>query len=435
MTPRRKNAIEKRLDLIEDLWNGFAQNPDSRLCRWLVTPAEARLIEAFVEFQNEEGSEVPDLFLRLDAPFASAERHGFTLRDAVARQYEDVRQPLRDEGFPADWNPPAAQSGETGIAALVRVLGSFRQHCSGMMEHLAVAILPTRIDDPKAWAAWVQALLKAPLPSGVRVLVTDDPGTPALAKLAEAEPRLVQSIRPELDLPAAYMDLARGDGRLHPGVLFRLNFLALTQAAATGASPARIQELSANAIGIAKEQGWPSMEAAIQMTLASACLGAGNSAGALAAYQSAGTAAQAAAKNGDPAGPKLIVHARLAEGSALISAGRAKDAAPLYEESAAMAAQLPDPFLTMESWRMAAYCHEAGKRVEDSWRCGNLALDAAAKLKPSDRAASPLPHVGHGMLRVIGRGNRELIAHVQKRMTELLGPDWAQPKEGGVAPA
>ncbi len=431
MLPARKNAIEKRLDVIEDLWNAFAQQPSARLCRWLVTPSEGRLIEAFVEFQSEEASDVPDFFIRFDEPFESPDRHGFVLRDALAKKYEEVRPRLREEGIEADWQCPAPVASETDQAAFLRALGSLRSYCGSMMELLVAALLPTRIENPGAWQVWIQRLVKANAPAGIRYMVTDDIGHPALAEVAETESILVQTVQPKLNMEMAYLDLARGDGRLHPGVMFRLNFLALTQAASAG-SMDKVKELAASALGIAQQQGWKTMESAVQMTVASACLSARDVAGAMAAYQAAGAAANQAAKSGDPAAPKVILHAKLAEGSALISANRYRDAAAVYEEAAGMAAQLNDPFLGMESWRMAAYCHAATKDTEKSWRCGNLALDAAEKLKAEDRPQSPLPHVGRGMLRVIEGGNRELTEHVHRRMTALLGPAWRVAEEGGV---
>jgi hypothetical protein len=431
MLPPRKNAIEKRLDVLEDLWNGFAQNPGPRLCRWLVTPAESRMVEAFVEFQNEESSDVPDFFIRFNEPFEAPERYGFVLREALAAKYQEVRPRLLEEGVETNWQCPPLLANENDQAAFLRALDSFRAEC-GSSELLVAALLPTRIDDPAAWQGWIHKLIKTPAPAGVRYLVADSMESPALGKLAEKETVLVQTILPELNMPAAYLDLAKGDGRIHPGVLFRLNFLALTQAASTG-NMAKIKELATAATGIAQKEGWKTMESVVQMTVASACLSARDVAGALAAYKAAGAVANQGARNGDPAAPKVILHAKLAEGSALISASQFRDAASVYEEAASMATQLNDPFLCMESWRMAAYCHEGDKNVEKSWRCGNLALDAAEKIKADDRPKSPLPHVGRGMLRVVGRGNRELTEHVHRRMTALLGQDWKAAEEGGTA--
>jgi len=434
MLPPPKNAVEKRLDVLEDLWNGFAQNPAPRLCRWLVTPAESRMIEAFVEFQNEESSDVPDFFIRFNEPFESPDRYGFVLRDALASKYEEVRPRLNEEGIETNWQCPTAVPNEGDQVAFLRALSSFRAEIGPTSELLVAALLPTRIEDSGAWQAWIQKLLRANTPSGIRYLVTDSVDGQALAKLAEKETALVQTIRPELNMPAAYLELARGDGRLHPGVLFRLNFLALTQAA-SGGDMAKLKELAAAATGVAQKEGWKTMESVVQMTMASACLAASDVAGALAAYKAAGATANQAAQNGDPAAPKVILHAKLAEGSALLSASQYRNAASVYEEAAGMATQLNDPFLTMESWRMAAYCHEGDKNVEKSWRCGNLALDAAEKIKAEDRSKSPLPHVGRGMLRVVGRGNRELNEHVHRRMTDLLGREWKATEEGGPVPA
>ena len=66
MSDTKKNAIEQRLDHIEALWNAFADKPDARRCRWLVSIDERRMIDVFVEVQYDESGAVPDVFVRLE---------------------------------------------------------------------------------------------------------------------------------------------------------------------------------------------------------------------------------------------------------------------------------------------------------------------------------------------------------------------------------
>ena len=80
--------------------------------------------------------------------------------------------------------------------------------------------------------------------------------------------------------------------------------------------------------------------------------------------------------------------------------------------------------MAMESWRMAAYCHEGVQQFDTSWRCGQRALEAAARLAPDARRTSTLPFVGQGLLRLLPPRDTERAAAVRERMTALAGPDW-----------
>ena len=135
----------------------------------------------------------------------------------------------------------------------------------------------------------------------------------------------------------------------------------------------------------------------------------------------------AAAAQGDPTGPKLVLQSKLAEGAALVSEDQHAEAAKVYEEAAGLAEQLQDHMMTMESWRMAAYCHEISKQIEPSWRCGHAALDAAERLDADIRSTSTLPFVGQGLLRLVPQQNPEMANAIRERMNTLVGPDWERP--------
>ena len=433
MVTTRKNAIEQRLETIESLWNEFAEDKEARLCRWLVDEDEARMIEVFVEYQNEEGSRVPDLFVRFDEPFSDVERHGFTLSESLRSKYEEIREGIAKEGIASDWKCPAVNPGESGTAAFVRCCASFHQHYKSIVVNLVAVFLPQSVTSPRDWQNWLLGLVKSGLPANVRVAVVDSLATPMIEELAKALPAQVKTIRPELNMAAAFLELARGDDKGGAGTSFRLNFVALTQAAAKG-DFAKARQCAASALAIAQEHGWPQMEVAVHMALAGTQLGANQPNDAITAYRAAGTIAAASAKRGDAVAPKLILQSKLGEGAALLSDARHAEAAKIYEEAATIAQKSEDHLMGMESWRMAAYCHEQCKEIEASFRCGSLALDTAERLDPQIRANSTLPYVGQGLLRVLepkGRIFRRMTREsetrarqVHARMVRLAGPDW-----------
>jgi uncharacterized protein involved in type VI secretion and phage assembly len=83
-----KNAIERRLCVLIALWNEFAENPEARMLRWLVDQEEARMIDVFLEGQDEAGGDVPHLLIRFDEPFEDATTQRFSLVQSL--QQKDV---------------------------------------------------------------------------------------------------------------------------------------------------------------------------------------------------------------------------------------------------------------------------------------------------------------------------------------------------------
>ena len=175
-----KNAIEERLDTIETLWNGFAEDKEARLLRWLVDADESRMIDIFLEVQNEEGSTVPDLFIRFDEPFEAPDLYGFTLRESLRAKYEEIREPIRQENIDAAWQCPSTQSGEIGIQAFLRACQSLQKHYETLMANLVIALMPRKIADDTARRRWLTQLAAAPLTFPIKFMVVDSLEQPVL---------------------------------------------------------------------------------------------------------------------------------------------------------------------------------------------------------------------------------------------------------------
>jgi hypothetical protein len=428
-----KNPIEQRLDILTGLWNEFAENPEARVLRWLVDADEARIVEAFLAVQEEGGGEVPDLFVRIDAPFERAEQHGFSLIEALRAWYEGERPGLEAAGIDARWAPPAVRPGTMDARAFKQCCDDFQGYYKHLAQNLVIALFPEQVRSLDQWVAWLRKLAALDVSPTVRFMVVDSVAAPVLDALQDAEPTRVVSVAPELDMPGAMMEIARNVPGNHPGNTFRRYFVALTTAAERG-DVAAAAEAADRALAIATEQRWPQMQVVVHMAMGGVHLGQSAVDDALGRYRTAAGLADAAAEGGDPAGPKLLLNARLAEGSALIAGGRLDEASQVYEQAAQLAGQQQDHLMTMESWRMAAYCHEAVKRPEPSLRCGLRGLDAAEQLEPEMRKSSTLPFLGAGLLRVAeqirGAKDREL----RHRMDVLAGSGWEQSVPEAPAP-
>jgi len=425
----KKNAIEKRIDELTDIWNEFAQNPETRALRWLLVADEARMIDLFLEMQNEEISDIPDLFIRFEAPFENPAHYGFILRQALCDQYEESREDIGQEGLATDWTCPLPQPGD--LPTFINSCRSFGEHYSELMENLVVALIPETVADASAWEQWLLDLVNAELPPNLKIMVVDFLDSPALERLAQEAEERVQSVAPALDMPGAMEELVRDVPGHGPGHTFRRLFVALTNAAEAGALN-KCQKAADSALAIATKEKWPQMQVVIHMALGGAFIGAGKFDDALASYQKSEQIAVAANEAEDPAAPKLMLQSKMAQGSALIGQSRYADAAAVYESAAALAENQQDHFMILENWRMAAYCQEKLEQIDRSWDAGQLAIQAAEKMDDDLRANSTLPYVGQGLLRIAEKRDDSKGAEmVEQRMVALIGPDWKAKLEPG----
>jgi tetratricopeptide (TPR) repeat protein len=418
-----RNAIERRLGMLDEHWNTFAESP-AVLLRWSCTADDAQMVDGWIGMQHEGAGEVPDFLVRFDLPFDGPERYGFTLRGALERQYDASRDELARAGHPADWRAPDLVPGESDVSALLRCCASFQAYHARLMLTVALVLAPEPAPDADAWQRWLYGLVGAPVPAGVRFLVLDPAEEPRLDALCQAQPERIVSQRLALEMPAAREELARNAAGADPGSQLRVHLVALTSAAG-GGDLARAHGAAQQALAIAARQGWPAMQMAVHMALGAAYLGGGHTEHTLAAYRAAQRSALATEQAGDPAGPRLRVQAALAEGAALVSAGRFGEAAPVYEAAAPLASASGDPLLIVEAWRMGGYCHEAAGDPQSAWRCGAAALEAGETLDPAARQASTLPWAGQMMMRLADRWSFPVGADaVRRQMAGLMGPEW-----------
>lgn len=421
----RKNAIERRIETLADIWSAFAEDREPRMLRWRVDDGNARMVELFIDLQNEEVGTTPDLFVRFELPFESPETYGPQLRSHLIEQYEGVRAALAEEGLPADWSCPEPDAGMSGVQAFAAACASFRQHHEGGMMILALVLMPSRIADAGAWRDWLRSFLDCEIAATVRVVTIDRAEQPVLDELCGAEPERIRTQSPDVDMAGAVEELAKSAEASGPGHDFRKHLVTMTHAGDKG-NLRMARRAGRSALKIARQENWLDMQVVVNVTMGALYLAKGVADKALEAYREAGRVALRAEKEGHPAGPKLVLQTHFAGASALLSEGRYDEAAPIYEHAGPIAAKQGDAMMEMEAWRMAAYCHESEDRPKEAWRLGKKALDAGARLDAEQRRASTLPYAAQGLLRVLEKhkSDQGYDEPVRTRMAGLLGADW-----------
>ncbi len=421
-----KNPVERRVERISQHWCEFRENKEARILRWLVATEGTRLVDVFLELQNEEVSEIPDLFVRFTPPFDDADQYGFGLRDFLLEEYESIQQDIADdEEVPSDWKCPSPVESRD-IETFVTCCDSFRQYYDELMDHLVVVLQPTEVSDEDAWRRWLSGLLRYDVPEEVRFLIVEETHAASLDQIAAASQGRMVTQKLPLAVPAMHMELLRQVPGSGPGFAFQRHFMTLSNAAGSGNVSAARHSADC-ALRIATQQNWTSLQTVIHMLLGAAYTVQGDGKQVLAAFRQA---QKAVAGKDDETSKKLLVQGRLSEAAALIEQEQWEEAADVYTDTAPLAKEVDDQFAHLECWRMAAYCHEARRQYDQSWQCGNEALKLGEAADQPSREESTLSDAAKGMLRVSKqpefKDERQLL---EEKLDNLFGADWKQKLE------
>ncbi|HYO65174.1 MAG TPA: hypothetical protein VEU33_03750 [Archangium sp.] len=420
----RKNAVERRFELLHDQWTEFAQQSEARLMRWVVAPDEVRMVEAFLRKEEDERTgECPDLFLRFDEPFEDAGRYGHSLREALVKRVEESRAGLEKEG--AVWECPPVAERDTGLESFLRACGSLRHHYEGVCEHLVAVLVPTQVVEANAWRKWLVGAVEQAQGPHVRLVVLDDARTLDLEPLAKKLPGKVVTVAARLDMARAMEELSQEAGHLDtPGGRFR-DVLVRMSTAATKGDVGKVERLGEQAVALAREQGWHSLTVAAHFVVGGALLSAQRPQEALAHYQKAEDAAARAQGQGDTQGASLRLKSRMALGCVQVTMEQYPRAAVLYEETAPLACELKDALMELECWRMASWCWEMGKEWKKAWACGRRAWEVGLGMEALTREGSTLPFLGEALVRLSQQLQGESTARqMESEVVSVLGENW-----------
>jgi hypothetical protein len=261
------------------------------------------------------------------------------------------------------------------------------------------------------------------MPASVRIVVIDDIDAPVLAALEPDAEGLVASVPAELTMADAMVELAKAGGTAGPDGQFRVNFATLGQALGAG-DFARAEQSANNAIAIARENGWTHLVAAVHFAMGAGLLNAGRPLEAVERYREVDAAGAQVEGEGEPLGTRLRMQGAFATGAAYVAAAAWDDGARVYEGAVPLTEALGEPLMTVDAWRMAAYCREQKRDTEGAWDFGHRALIAGEAIPPDQRPTSMLPYAGDALLRLAGSSRAHADA-VHRRMVELTGtPDW-----------
>lgn len=438
------NPIRRRFAWLHDQWVAFAENPEARVLCWQLQEDELGMFDAFLAVESDDQiGELPDLFLRLSAPFEQEGSYGFGLREELwqASQELGAADDAELSGV-VPWRPALLTQKSVGTSSFMAACESFHSHYQ-LPGQLALVLNPSQVSDVAGFARWLLAAARQ-MPATLRFIVLDAVRKPELSPLLAADPKRMVLQAAELDMPRALADTSRNAGGLDtPGGMFRQLFV--TFSGALGRQElGQAEQLAQRALEIAAAQGWHALGLPIHMALATAYAGAERMQDAHARLVTAEQMAKAGALAGDPSCAKLGLQARMARGSLWIGERKYADAAQHYEQTLPEAQALGDPLLIVDCLRLASFCREQDGDLRAGLRHGVAVTEYARGLDFATRKTSTLPFVGEAMKRLAKksalraeatRTASEIDQLMQEPMEEVDETAPAAERASGISPS
>lgn len=410
------NPVEKRLKKAAQAWENLLAQDEVRLGRLLGTVDDRQLFETFLMLEAEPEGQLPDLFLRFDAPFTRPDLYVLSL-------IEKIEAATRGDETITPYQAPQPTAGMNPADAWIRVVEDFVAKQGSAFEAIGFYLEPSAIGPAHDWMRFLFAIAKhARHPEKARHLVWDSLEAPLLAPLCDADKVRIATERVDLDMYGALNEIAAQGDDGSDGAVFRRHFTALSTSAGKGDMTAA-ESHGKKALNLAQTQGWNTLQVAVYVALAAGRLGAKDFKQAYASYDKGREAAEAATAQGDASGPKLELQAWAGKASTLIAMGDFDRACLDYESMAQKAESQGDDRMALEGWRMAAYCREARHDWDGSFERNAKAVKAAERMKPEEREASTLPYVGQAFTRITQKTHKEQARPIREYFDKLM-PGW-----------
>ncbi len=457
---KTKNAITRRIDLLQNLWDAFIRSTESGCCCcWSVLQEERSMIDTFFQVNAHESSDTPDIFLKLESPFTNINTYGELLSQELATLIDADREDLAADGIFIDWQIKYRADSKNHAVGFLREFFHFA-HSIELEEGKVIAFLaPASISNPKAWNQWWKNVLTLNIPDQMLLMVCEEKQNRGLTELTKAFPDKIKVFSPDLKMNDAIRELMSEYGDQEDGCThFRKAYFELTQA--VGAQDGeQIKHWAKKSLALARQIGFPHLEVTVLCTTGNGFMMSGKTHAGITAFDEALKIADLAkdkplvAEMPDlkidlPGGnlfEQLAVQVLFFKAAGFLSSNR-----PDYEQ-ALEAYQTADDRLTKmlatnktnsneldwtnggiihfhrsEALRMTGYCSEKLGRHQEALKIYTRAVSLAEKMSPEMRQSTMLSYVGQAMLNICGKnGEKKKYWRIQEKMEELLGVGWA----------
>ncbi len=459
------NAVTRRLDHLQSHWDEFREQPDARICRWVVKQDAYDLVDAFYQVNADESSDSPDIFLRFESIFTDAQSFGQALSAELSDMVEADREDLANEGIDIPWSSDHKINATNTAVGFLRNFFHFTSSLDFDDDTLMVAfIAPLTIQDRKQWQKWWADVVTLELPPQIRLMICEVFEDRQLDKIAEKNASKIATIKPQLDAPAVMRELMNEYGDQNDNCThFRKAYFELTQSIG-GQDREGIRKYAAKALDLARQIGLPHLEVTVLCTAGSGLVATGQLENGMKTYDEARKIAKAAEplpiikempelKMDLPGGNifvQLGVQVLFFKGAGLVGAGLYERALEAYTQADEELKRIlsekktEEPtdwsnggiplFQRLEALRMSGYCMEHCGKKQQSVAKYEEAVDISEKLDTDTRKSSTLAFTGRSLLSIYkDQGKKQTFNSMQETLDRLLGKGWEEtlPKRAG----
>ncbi|MBX9655604.1 hypothetical protein K2Y11_18465 [bacterium] len=412
--PTKATSLPTDSSVLDEGWERFLKSPEARLAIWTGNAEGSFAVENSIqEFNNRSTT---DLILLLTAPFADSASFGKALSEDIQARYSFAKGLLESRGLRTDWTCTESDDNENPHRTLARTCVNFVRHHGPALERLMLFLTPSAIADERSYEKWLAQLIAGNIPESIRFATYEADERPRLARIREANNSKVLC----LNFETAKGQCAESDPAQVESQVGR--HIAAMSSYAAQKDLGSVDREAMQAIDLCKRHEWPHLGTSVLMLLGSAYLTADRADLALQAYGRAVRAAEAAAQQGRPEAPSLIVMSKTAEATCLFQAEDFPRATEAYADIAPLAEKNENTLAAFESWRMLAFCRQQAGDYEGIWQAAGKAFAASEKLDPEIRQAT-LPYFGKSLLQAAG-DDRTWADKVEAKMKKLVGDDW-----------
>jgi len=320
------------------------------------------------------------------------------------------------------FTPADAPDTPRGFVATLRSFGSTHHQAIG---HLAAVLMPRSSFDDEALADWILRALNAGLPERLRLIVVDSLEHPRFGRLdPQADARIARR-RPAIDALSTAQETFAQETTTGPAGVFRNLLMGVVVLMEKGTAD-QVRARALDALSFARKQHWADQEVVLRIMVAGALLKESRHAEAIKVYQVARQAAERALDASHPAGRKLALQAWFGEAGAHLAAGDVPAAAECYDTAAQVAMHDRNPLMTLEAFRMGAFCHARDGDREGAIERGLCALEVGARLDRAARPMTTLPVAAVDLLRVVEPARVQQLEQVKARLHHAIGDAHAQ---------
>lgn len=422
----RHNAITQRLEMLQTYYGEFQNHPTAKVCIWLLEADEYSMLEQFLKVESSVAASSPDLFIKFFASFRKASNYSKSLVKELNMLVEGYRNNEKTTGVQIKWRPLRAPAEFQKTP--VEFTYNFSAFAKGLedLESSAVAYLnPAEVRDFKKMENWIAQAIKSGIQDNVRLMIVDFVENQQYKKLPIQFPEEVLTIQPKLQMTQAMKELALAGGSNNPGTQFQLLFIELSKAASKG-DIEKVEKYADRAMEIAVAEGWLHLQVAVYQTVATAWLEKKNLERSMKSFDKAIKIAKAAVRQEDPIGRKLLANAMFGKAAILVNTKDYEAAGQVYEGIIPVTEEEGDHYLTMEAFRMTAFCYEKKRKYDLAFSNYQKAIAAGENLDAAIQPNTTIPDSGMALLKLNDDHFNDLHKEkwINKKMTDLLGENW-----------